>query len=127
MSTLAKSFGSVGGLYRKLKKKTKNTKKGIKEDIKQEIEDHLPEHGYLGRRETQPEDHRYHRSQSRSHSKHRRDQSCDSGKKSIEHASEIIRAEYDRGYHHIGEKYAVGDCMFSQNRVERRPNADVRQ
>ncbi|KAF1974303.1 hypothetical protein BU23DRAFT_598368 [Bimuria novae-zelandiae CBS 107.79] len=117
ISTLAKSFGSAGDLYRKLKRKTKNNKKGLEEDIKQEIEEHLPEHGHTDHREPRYEEDRHRRWQSRSRSRHRRDQSCDSGKESIEHAYELVRAEYDHGYHHIGEKYAVGD-LITRNQLQ---------
>ncbi|KAJ4357553.1 uncharacterized protein N0V89_002129 [Didymosphaeria variabile] len=116
ITTLAKSFGSAGNLYRKLKKKTKNTKKGLKEDIKQEIEEHLPEPERPRQGDARSEEARHDR-RWRSRSRHRREESCDSGKESIEHAYELVRAEYDRGYHRIGEKYAVGD-LITRNQLQ---------
>ena len=113
MTTLAKSFGSAGELYRKLKEKTKNTKKGLKEDIKQEIEEHLSDHEH-----NNPED-RVSKHDKSYRNRRRRDESCDSGKESIEHSYELVRSEYDRGYNILGEKYAIGDCTCmprSQNR-----------
>lgn len=110
VSTLAKSFGSAGELYRKLKKKAKNTKKGLKKDIKQELEEHLSEHEDFHRRDARSEDGKdHHRWRSRSRSRRRRDESSDSDKESIERSYDLVRAEYDRGYHRIGEKFAVGD------------------
>lgn len=106
MTTLAKSFGSAGELYRKLKKKTKNTKKGLKEDIKHEIEDHLSDGKHNGLKGNGPEGHQHHRN------RRGRDESCDSGRESIENSYELVRSEYDRGYHVLGEKYAIGDCTY---------------
>ncbi|OAG10749.1 uncharacterized protein CC84DRAFT_1161610 [Paraphaeosphaeria sporulosa] len=118
VSTLAKSFGSAGDLYRKLKKKTKNTKKGLKEDIKQEIEEHLSEPEGPARREARSErGNNHHRRESRSRSRHPRDKSCDSDRESIEHSYELVRAEYDRGYHRLGEKFAVGD-LITRNQLQ---------
>ncbi|KAF2440354.1 hypothetical protein P171DRAFT_435166 [Karstenula rhodostoma CBS 690.94] len=118
VSTLAKSFGSAGDLYRKLKKKTKNTKKGLKEDIKQEIEEHLSEPESPNRRDARAEHSNEHdRRGSRSRSRRPRDKSCDSDRESIEHSYELVRAEYDRGYHRLGEKYAVGD-LITRNQLQ---------
>ncbi|KAK3217347.1 hypothetical protein GRF29_1g2764697 [Pseudopithomyces chartarum] len=117
VSTLAKSFGSAGELYRKLKKKTKNTKKGLKEDIKHEIEEHLPGHEHSDRRDSHSDDRHHHRWQSRSRSRHARDESCDSGKGTIERSHQLVQSEFDRGYHLIGEKFAIGD-LITRNQLQ---------
>jgi hypothetical protein len=119
---LTDSFGSASDLYRKLKKERKSSKNSEDSD---EEHHHVP----LSRRKRRDSDsnsdsdfrnrRRNRRSKSRKgeRSKSRRRDSHDSDEDSINAASELVLAEYRRGHHYLGEKFAKGD-VIAQNQLQ---------
>lgn len=125
--TLTATFASASKVYRELKKS-----RGLRDrigDIKHRFDDHKREDSSdkdddddsddkrrRRRRDSHSDDDRGHRhrarweSRSRSRSRMKRDASTDGGALSIDSSSALVRAEYDRGYKALGEKFAIGDC-----------------
>lgn len=110
--TLTDSFGSVSNLYRKLKKerKVEESDDSLKDrrhvPLSRKRRDSDTESDFRDRR-------RLGRSRSRkgerSRSRRRHRDDIDSDEESINASSELVLAEYERGYHYLGEKYALGD------------------
>ncbi|KAF2814909.1 uncharacterized protein BDZ99DRAFT_515672 [Mytilinidion resinicola] len=104
------TFGSTSDLYRKLKKR--------KEKVKEDVDEWGEKHGIPFRRDSSEED--SHRGSRRSRSRrHRRDRDhdYDSDEESIDTSRSLIEREYERGYHHLGHKFAVGD-VIAQNQLQ---------
>ena len=117
--TLTDSFGSASDLYRKLKKERKKSK--------DDNSDNEHRHNPLSRRKRRDSDsdtdshdyRRFGRSRSKKdeRSKSRRRDSHDSDEDSINGASELVLAEYRRGHHYLGEKFAKGD-LIARNQLQ---------
>ncbi|KAF2501552.1 hypothetical protein BU16DRAFT_522510 [Lophium mytilinum] len=106
------TFGSTSDLYRKLKKK--------QEEVKGDVEELKEKHGIWSRHDSGDEDSsrvsRRSRSRSRRHRKDR-DYNYDSDEESIDTSRSLIEREYERGYHHLRHKFAVGD-IIAQNQLQ---------
>ncbi|KAF2000724.1 hypothetical protein P154DRAFT_193549 [Amniculicola lignicola CBS 123094] len=114
--TLMECFGSASEIYRKLKKKKRKLEQELGEDFglkkplqKRSTSRFRAEYEYEG-----TDDLRHRR---RSKSRRRDDDGDDSDAESIYSSGPHVRAEYDRGYHYLGEKFAVGD-LLAQNQLQ---------
>lgn len=102
--TIMDTFGSTSDLYRKLKKK--------QEKVKEDVELLKGRHDIPPRRDS--EEHSYQTSRRRRR-KDRENDYSDSDEESIDTSGPLIRREYERGYHHLGHKFAVGDCEYPKS------------
>lgn len=116
--TLIDTFGSASSLYRRLKRERKAeesddsiqdrrhvplSRRRLDSDTDSDFRDRRRRR--LGRSKSRKGE----RSRSRSKSRHR--DAADSDEEAINAASELVLAEYERGHHYLGEKYAVGDLL----------------
>ncbi|KAF2867900.1 hypothetical protein BDV95DRAFT_164798 [Massariosphaeria phaeospora] len=117
--TLTESFGSASDLYRTLKRKRKES---------DDTEHESPERRrpLIQRHRDSDSDHDIRRagrlqwrdkSKDRSRSRSKKRDHSDSDGESIETSSSMVRAEYERGYHYLGDKFAQGD-LITQNQLQ---------
>ncbi|KAF2192626.1 hypothetical protein K469DRAFT_717196 [Zopfia rhizophila CBS 207.26] len=113
--TLMDSFGSASDLFQKLKRKSKK--------VEAEVEEVRETHRPLARRRRDDSDDDYEfrerqeRSRSRRGKSRGRSAGYDSDEESIYSSGALVRQEYDRGYHHLGQQFAVGD-IIAQNQLQ---------
>ncbi|ORY17423.1 hypothetical protein BCR34DRAFT_474833 [Clohesyomyces aquaticus] len=115
--TLMDSFGSASDLYKKLKRKEKR----IEEDVNILNE----RHGIPPRRrsdDSDSDDYHDRRSstqgrRSRSRGARRSLDYSDSDEESMCTSGAMVRQEYERGFQHLGQKYAMGD-LIAQNQLQ---------
>jgi len=110
--TLTDSFGSASDLYRRLKRRS---------EPKTEEGGQYPEPAQpdLGRRDSACDHDRPRRRSVRWNMDHLMESKyVDSEEEIIRKSSYQIRAEYERGYRHLGESFARGDCMYSCERPD---------
>lgn len=110
--TIMDSFGSASGLYRKLKKK--------EERIEDAMDELKGRHGMSNRHRRDNDSCSSQGSHTSRRREHRRDQEydySDSDEESLCSSGPLVRREYDRGYHHIGHRFAVGD-IITQNQLQ---------
>ncbi|KAF2796087.1 hypothetical protein K505DRAFT_348193 [Melanomma pulvis-pyrius CBS 109.77] len=122
--TLIDTFGSASSLYRRLKRERKAeesddsiqdrrhvplSRRRLDSDTDSDFRDRRRRR--LGRSKSRKGE----RSRSRSKSRHR--DAADSDEEAINAASELVLAEYERGHHYLGEKYAVGDRKATRSLI----------
>ncbi|KAF2476423.1 uncharacterized protein BDR25DRAFT_65895 [Lindgomyces ingoldianus] len=114
--TLMDSFGSASDLYKKLKRKEKR--------IEEDVEVLKERHGMSPRRRSdsddsdeRPDRHGGRSRRSRSRGSRRSADYSDSDEESMCTSGALVRQEYERGYRHLGQKFAVGD-LITQNQLQ---------
>lgn len=111
--TLTESFGSASDLYHKLKRKSRSDSRSSDDD--KEKDEKRRRRSFLRHRDSSP-DSDHERSRDRRvkwSASARKEDYSDSDEELIVTSSSQVLAEYDRGYHRLGEGYARGDCMFN--------------